>query len=424
MRKIKLTLITVLCMLLLAGIAGAEDYVAPPGVLSPEEVDFGGATVTIIRGALPTDEDRVARAEELFNVKFDTLRLESADQIMARIMAGDSKYDIIRAPHREGYFALVSSGMLWPAGDYLPDEFYESLPNTDRYIIEKLKYEGKRYGIGVHQDVVNDTMMIMSYNKDLIELYGLEDPYELWLDGQWTYDKLEEMATIITQDTDGDGLIDQRGITDINNYYGFIRFAPSNGAELAVQEDGRWVFAYNRENAIEAFNTILRWRELGIMGDGDYNAGKVGFVVHTHLGGNRHAQAAGINFGLVPMPRGPHAERHYYPAFDFFMMYLPVNAENPEALVALANYLYRPGDRMETLDQMVSDWMTTQEHYRMYITATEEWRGEGDVFQNTDLWGIAGTPINQVLAGEKGAAAAMDEIAGEAQAFLDDLFKQ
>ena len=38
-----------------------------------------------------------------------------------------------------------------------------------------------------------------------------------------TYDKLEEMATIITQDTDGDGLIDQRGITDINNYYGFIR---------------------------------------------------------------------------------------------------------------------------------------------------------------------------------------------------------
>ena len=53
MRKIKLTLITVLCMLLLAGIAGAEDYVAPPGVLSPEEVDFGGATVTIIRGALP-----------------------------------------------------------------------------------------------------------------------------------------------------------------------------------------------------------------------------------------------------------------------------------------------------------------------------------------------------------------------------------
>jgi hypothetical protein len=93
-------------------------------------------------------------------------------------------------------------------------------------------------------------------------------------------------------------------------------------------------------------------------------------------------------------------------------------------LVALANYLYRPGDRMETLDQMVSDWMTTQEHYRMYITATEEWRGEGDVFQNTDLWGIAGTPINQVLAGEKGAAAAMDEIAAEAQAFLDDLFKQ
>ena len=160
------------------------------------------------------------------------------------------------------------------------------------------------------------------------------------------------------------------------------------------------------------------------MGDGDYNAGKVGFVVHTHLGGNRHAQAAGINFGLVPMPKGPHVDRYHYPAFNFTMMFLPVNAEYPEGLIALANFLYREEDTIATLDQMVSDWMTTQEHYRMYITATEEWRGEGDVFQNTDLWGIAGTPINQVLAGEKGAAAAMDEIAGEAQAFLDDLFKQ
>ncbi|MFB5067556.1 MAG: ABC transporter substrate-binding protein [Candidatus Wallacebacter cryptica] len=416
--------ITALLLVILSGISAAGDYEPPPGVLSPDQVDFGGKTVTIIRGALPADEERVAEAEQLFNVKFDTIRLESADQIMARIMAGDSAYDIIRAPHREGYFALVSSGMLLPADDYLPEEFFESLPNTDRYVIEKLKYEGKRYGIGVHHGVVNDTMMIMSYNKDLLEQYGLEDPYELYLNDEWTYDVLEEYAIILTQDTDGDGIIDQRGITDVANYAGFIRFAPSNGAELAVQEDGRWVFAYNRENAIEAFNTILRWRELGIMGDGDYNAGKVGFVVHTHLGGNRHAQAAGINFGLVPMPKGPHVDRYHYPAFNFTMMFLPVNAEYPEGLIALANFLYREEDTIATLDQMVSDWMTTQEHYRMYVTATESWQGEGDIFQGTDLWEILRTPITEVLAGEKGAAAAMDEIANQAQAYLDDLFNQ
>ena len=108
MKRISVMLIAMVCVVALAaGFAYAEDYELPPGVKSPEEVDFGGKTVTIIRGALPADAERVERAKELFNVEFNEIRLESADQIMARIMAGDSKYDIIRTPHREGYFALV-----------------------------------------------------------------------------------------------------------------------------------------------------------------------------------------------------------------------------------------------------------------------------------------------------------------------------
>lgn len=425
MKRIRLILFTVICLLALGvGFVSADDYVPPPGVLSPDEVDFGGKTVTIIRRGLP-DEERVAEAEELFNVKITTTKLENADQIMARIMSGDSKYDIIGQPHREGYFALVSAGMALPADNYLSEEFFESLPNTDRYIIEKLKYQGNRYGIAIHAGVVNDSMMIMSYNKDLIEKYNQPDPYELYLNGEWTYDALEEIATVLTMDTDGDGVIDQRGITDISDFRGFIRFAPSNGAEIAVQdENGKWVYAYNQENAIQALNTIARWKEMGIMGSGDYNAGKAGFVIHTHLGGNRHAQAAGVNFGLVPMPMGPHADRYHYPAFDFFITYLPVNVEYPEGLIALANFLYREDDRLDFLDQMINDWMTTREHLDMYLAATENWQGEGDVFQNTDLWEIVRDPIQQVLAGNKGAAASMDEIAQQAQAFLDDLFKQ
>lgn len=424
MKNLRLITVAVACLVLVFSSVVFADYTPRPGVLSPDEVDFGGRTVTIIRGALPLDEDRVAEAEKLFNVKFETLRLENPDAITARIMANDSTLDIIRAPHREGYFALASQGLLLPVDDFLPEEFFESLPNTDRYTIDKLKYDGQRYGMGIHRGVVNDTMMIMSYNKDLLEKYGLEDPYELYLDGEWTYDKLEEMAIVLTQDTDGDGVIDQRGMADINNYYGVIRWAPSNGAELAVQEDDKWVFAYDRQNAIEAINIIVKWRNMGIMGAGDYNAGKIGFIPHTHLGGNRHAQAAGVNFGLVAMPKGPHADRHYFPAFDFFTAFLPVNSDYPEGLIALHDFLYREEDTQDTLDTMVSDWMVTRDHFAMYEEATELWEGEGDVFQSTDLWGIAGPAINSVLAGEKSAAAAMDEIAAQSQAYLDDLFKQ
>ena len=45
-------------------------------MLSPDEVDFGGRTVTIIRGALPEDAERVAQAEELFNVKLEQIQLK------------------------------------------------------------------------------------------------------------------------------------------------------------------------------------------------------------------------------------------------------------------------------------------------------------------------------------------------------------
>lgn len=424
MKRLRVMLVAVALVLIMAAAAYADDYEVPPGVKSPDEVDFGGKTVTIIRGALPADDERVELAKQLFNVELETLRLESADQIMARIMAGDSKYDILRTPHREGYFALVSAGMLLPVDDLLPDEFFEWLPNVDRYTIEKLKYQGNRYGIGIHDDVFNDSMMITAYNRDLLEQYGLPDPWELYLAGEWTYDMLEELATVISQDTDGDGIIDQRGMTDISRWEDVIRFAHSNGVETAAQIDGKWVFTYNTEAAIEAINTVIRWREKGIMGSGDFNAGKVGFIVHTHLAGIRHAKAAGINYGLVPMPRGPHADRHYYPTFSFWMMTLPVNAEDPEGLIALANFLYRPGLREATLDQFINDYMNDEQHFRMYMEAVENWRGEGDPFQYTAIWDNISSPLSQVISGQKGAAAAMDEIATVIQAQLDDLFKQ
>lgn len=102
MKRLRVLLVAVALVLIMAAAAYADDYEVPPGVKSPDEVDFGGKTVTIIRGALPADDERVELAKQLFNVELETLRLESADQIMARIMAGDSKYDILRTPIAKG----------------------------------------------------------------------------------------------------------------------------------------------------------------------------------------------------------------------------------------------------------------------------------------------------------------------------------
>lgn len=60
----------------------------------------------------------------------------------------------------------------------------------------------------------------------------------------------------------------------------------------------------------------------------------------------------------------------------------------------------------------------------VYMAGIESWAGEGDAFQNSGFWDVLSGPLGEVVRGEKGAAVAIDEIAPEAQAFLDDLFGQ
>lgn len=419
-------------VLLLSGMGMA--YSPRAGVLSPEEVDFGGATVTVLVGDLnwvvfnggrPLDE-RIEEAEALFNCSIEVRDTGSSDAMMARIMAGDSQYDILRFEHRGGYFPLVTSGMLLPVSDILPDEYFETLPTADRYSIEKLRYRGDLYGFGVTYDSFNGSMMITMYNKDLIAEAGLEDPYDLWVDGRWTYDEMEKIAIALTLDTDGDGEIDQWGLSDLSTPASVYRFMPSNGAELAKQdEDGKWVFSLNDADAIEVLNTVNKWRnELNIMGSGDFNLGQIAIVPHTHLAGARHAVAAGVNVGYVPQPMGNGVDENKQPTFDFAANFLPVNAAYPEGLVAVADFLFREGDGEEYLDFYINSYMTSREHMDAYTTAAANWKGEGDIFQWSGLWDITDPIVSDVINNEKGAAQGMDEIAQQAQAFLDDLFDQ
>lgn len=426
--RTKLSLVMVICaVLMISSAVGA--YTPRPGVLSPEEVDFGGETVTIMirdvdwvihNGGKPLDE-RVREAEELFNVKIETATFGWFDQVMARIMAGDSTYDIFRFNHRSGYFPLVSAGMLYPVGSILPDEYYESLPRADQVSIKKLAYEGEYYGFGVMHGIFNATMNILNYDREVIEEAGLEDPYQLWLEGRWDYKTYEEYLIALTKDTDGDGVIDQYGAWDVANAVAAVRFIPGyNGVEFAQQdENGKWVFALNRQEIINGLNLVQRWQnELGVLG----NPGVFG---GSHLAGLRHRiQAGDINFGIVPHPIGPDADRYFYPAFDFSSNFLPINSADPEGLIALVDFLFREEDTEEYLDFYINNYMASRDHLEVYMAAIEAWDGEGDAFQYSGFWDVLEGPIGEVVRGEKGAAAALDEVAPEAQAFLDDLFNQ
>lgn len=73
----------------------------------------------------------------------------------------------------------------------------------------------------------------LAFNLQMLQENNLEDPRELYKRGEWTWDKFNEYAKALTQDTDGDGNTDQYG------YCGYIietfeQLMMSNGASVAA----------------------------------------------------------------------------------------------------------------------------------------------------------------------------------------------
>jgi ABC-type glycerol-3-phosphate transport system substrate-binding protein len=84
----------------------------------------------------------------------------------------------------------------------------------------------------------NDAMEAMIFNKDLLRDHGLESPYDIVRRGEWTFEKLLEMAKGIARDLNGDG---QMYIKD--DLFGYIlqgdvanSFYVSGGEKIASKD--------------------------------------------------------------------------------------------------------------------------------------------------------------------------------------------
>lgn len=73
----------------------------------------------------------------------------------------------------------------------------------------------------------------LAFNLQMLEDNNLEDPRDLYERGEWTWDKFNEYCQVLTQDTDGDGAIDQYGYCgyQVETIEGLMM---SNGAGIAI----------------------------------------------------------------------------------------------------------------------------------------------------------------------------------------------
>ena len=76
----------------------------------------------------------------------------------------------------------------------------------DKNVVDAYTFNGNIYGVNMVGSPYYSPVLVY-YNKNLIETYGLDDPYDLWKDGEWTWDVLWDMCEEFLDEADGDDFL-------------------------------------------------------------------------------------------------------------------------------------------------------------------------------------------------------------------------
>ena len=152
----------------------------------------------------------VKKIEDKYNITFswENLTYEGTkESINTSVLAGSPDCDIY----------LVDLGMAIPAAmNGLATDLRTVLPAdadvfTDQNVVKFLDLgDGKACILKrVEAQSTVEATYPLAFNKQMLEDNNLEDPRELYKRGEWTWDKFIEYCQVLTQDTDGDGAVDQ-----------------------------------------------------------------------------------------------------------------------------------------------------------------------------------------------------------------------
>ncbi len=206
---------------------------------------------------------------------------------------------------------LDFSAPWWP--DALIDEI---LLNDTIYAVT----ESNQYGLLLN-------MMAMFFNTDLLDSKGLESPYDLVDNNQWTFDKFASMIKETYEDTNGDGKFDSGDI------YGFINQSTSKsdawfyalGYKYSEMQGDQLVSLVNDPSIQEYIDKMLVF----------YDSKDVMKADVPEFGGVKQGQMffdkravfysaavitaswiaeleSDVKYGVVPMPKGSAEQDRYY----------------------------------------------------------------------------------------------------------------
>ncbi len=157
--------------------------------------------------------NREIKVEDYLGVDITHQLVDDVDHIPERVregvMVGDDLYQIALTHCISGVSPMATEGLLHDLYDI--DSIDTTTAWWNQSAMTNLSMAGHAY-YAANDYMIPDPNAIV-FNKDFIDKYDLDDPYEMVRDGEWTIDNMLTMMSVVSAD-DGDG------VPDIEDTYG------------------------------------------------------------------------------------------------------------------------------------------------------------------------------------------------------------
>ncbi len=268
----------------------------------------------------------------------------------------------------------------------------------DKDILDAYTFDGRTYGVALKNTPYYQPV-VTYYNQTIIDKYGLEDPYELWKDGEWTWSKMLELCQDVIDESAGK-------IWGLSPLFGEYMY--STGNTYVKFENGQFINNVESPGVIKGMQYLNKAHKKGLITDAtclrdDFNLGKGLFLFDAEIGARmghyyvKELKRTGV-LRCVPVP-AVDGQKDYYVCISELEAYGIVNKC---ANVELAPYFLRYYLDAEQYDM---DNFYSHESFLEVVDWTRQYEGIPTYFSlwqagmPGSTWNCEESQINQLVTG-------------------------
>ncbi|MBR4099511.1 MAG: extracellular solute-binding protein [Clostridia bacterium] len=310
-------------------------------VLSSMPKKLRGTTIEMYNWNPPNEYGNASALMEKFTketgikVKWTTADFNTYQTKLASRVASDDAPDFART-NRPLAYNMMSFQPLSAAKYDFTDAAW------DQTLMKDYSVNGKVYATSLNNTYISSWAM-MFYNKAVIDKYDLENPYQLWKKGKWTYNKFMSMCEEFKKASGKEyaaGSIQYSGIAQIFGIGGPYSY---NGKKYySMLDDSK--FLKVTQDVVDLYNTDKTLLHYAV---NEFDNGEMPFWIGSSIYARRmnsyfkNLKGAGTLY-CVPMP-SVDGQKTYYQGVDEYEAYALIKgAKNPEAVPYFLRYFLDP----------------------------------------------------------------------------------